>query len=122
VPLNFTAEAEVKFAPAMLTFVPTGPLVGEKLEMVGAGAEPVTVKLVALVTMPPPAITAIGPVEAPVGTVAVILMSELMVKEALRPLKVTLAAVVKPEPLMVTPAPTAPLPGEKLVRVGALEP
>ena len=36
-PLNFTADAPVRFAPVILTLVPTGPLVGEKLLMVGAG-------------------------------------------------------------------------------------
>ena len=36
VPLNFTAVAPVKFVPLTVTEVPTGPLVGEKLETVGA--------------------------------------------------------------------------------------
>src|SRR5437879_5290573 len=98
----------------MVTLVPAAPLVGEKLVMLGVDV-PDTVKLVELVTLPPPAVTAMVPVVAPAGTVAVILMSELMVKEALVPLNVTIAAVVKPVPLMVTLAPTEPLVGEKLV-------
>src|SRR5438874_1536629 len=80
---------------------------------------PVTVKLLELVTTPPPAVTEIVPEVAPVGTVAVILMSEFTVNDALVPLKVTVEAVLKPEPLIVTLLPTAPLPGEKLVSVGA---
>jgi hypothetical protein len=37
VPLKVTAVAPVKFVPAIVTLVPTGPLVGVKLEMVGTG-------------------------------------------------------------------------------------
>ena len=69
-PLNFTAVAPVKLAPVIITFVPTGPLVGEKLVIEGAGT--VTVKLVELVPVPFAVVTLIGPVVAPVGTVAVI--------------------------------------------------
>jgi hypothetical protein len=35
VPLNETAVAPVKFVPLMVTLVPTDPLVGEKLVIVG---------------------------------------------------------------------------------------
>jgi hypothetical protein len=45
----------------------------------GGGALVVTVKLVELVPVPPPVVTAIGPVVAPVGTVAVIFTDELTV-------------------------------------------
>ena len=37
VPLNFTAEAPVKLFPAIVTDVPTGPLVGVNIVIVGAG-------------------------------------------------------------------------------------
>ena len=67
VPLNFTAVAPVKFAPLIVTLVPTGPLVGVKLVIVGAG---MTVKGVALVAVPPDVVTLSVPVVAPVGTVA----------------------------------------------------
>ena len=67
VPLNATAVAPVKFVPLIVTLVPTGPLVGAKLVMVGAA---MTVKLVALVAVPPGVVTLSGPVVAPVGTVA----------------------------------------------------
>ena len=39
-------------------------------------------------------------------------------KVALVPLKATMVALAKPEPLIVTPAPTNPLVGVKLVIVG----
>ena len=40
VPLNRTAVAPVKFVPLIVTLVPTGPLVGVKLVIVGGGAVP----------------------------------------------------------------------------------
>ena len=66
-PVNATAVAPVKFVPLIVTLVPTGPLVGAKLVIVGAGT---TVKLLALVAVPPGVVTLTGPVVAPVGTVA----------------------------------------------------
>jgi hypothetical protein len=76
VPLKVTAVAPVKLVPAMATEVPIGPLVGLKLVSVGAG---MTVKLPALVAVPPGVVTAIVPVVAPVGTVAVICVALLTV-------------------------------------------
>ena len=67
-PLNVTAVAPVKFVPLIVTLVPTGPLAGVKLEIVGALAA--TVKLLALLAVPPGVVTLSGPVVAPVGTVA----------------------------------------------------
>ena len=69
VPLKVTAVAPVRLVPVIVTLVPTGPLVGLKPVMVG---EPMTVKLLALVAVPPGVATAIVPVVAPAGTVAVI--------------------------------------------------
>ena len=66
-PLNNTAVAPVKFVPPIVTLAPTGPLVGVTLAIVGAG---ITVKLVALVAVPPGVLTRTGPVVAPAGTVA----------------------------------------------------
>ena len=68
VPLNVTAVAPVKFVPLIVTLAPSGPLVGVTLVIVGALA--VTVKLLALVAVPPGVVTLTGPVVAPVGTVA----------------------------------------------------
>src|SRR5207247_1462116 len=98
--------------------VPTGPLVGEKLVIVGALA--VTVKLLLLVAVPPGVVTLSGPLVAPLGTVAAIEVEEFTVKPALVPLKVTAVAPVKFVPLIVTLVPTAPLVGVKLVIVGGL--
>jgi hypothetical protein len=67
-PLNVTAVAPVKFVPLIVTLVPTGPLAGVKLAIIGALA--VTVKLLALVAIPPGVVTLTGPVVAPAGTVA----------------------------------------------------
>jgi hypothetical protein len=68
-PLNLTAVAPRRLVPVIATLVPTGPLVGEKEVIVGP---PTTVKLVALFAVPLGVVTWIGPVVAPVGTVAVI--------------------------------------------------
>jgi len=78
------------------------------------------VKLLALVAVPPEVVTLIGPVVAPLGTVAEIEVAEFTVKLALTPLKVTVVAPVKLVPLIVTVVPTGPLVGVKLVIVGGL--
>jgi hypothetical protein len=67
VPLNFTAVAPVKFAPVMVTLVPTGPLVGLKVVIVGGF---MTVKAELLVAVPAGVLTLSGPLVAPTGTVA----------------------------------------------------
>ena len=74
-PLNVTAVVPAKFVPLMMTDVLTGPLVGEKLEMVGAG----TTVNVGPVAVPPGVVTAMGPVVAPAGTVATIWLAEFTV-------------------------------------------
>ena len=66
-PLNVTAVAPVKLVPLMVTLVPTGPLAGVKLVIVGGL---ITVKLPALVAVPSGVVTLIVPVVALVGTVA----------------------------------------------------
>jgi len=68
--LNVTAVAPVKFVPLIVTLVPTGPLVGVKPVIVGGAELGVTVKLFALVAVPPGVVTLRGPVVAPAGTVA----------------------------------------------------
>jgi hypothetical protein len=117
VPLNRAAEAPVKFVPLIVTLVPTGPLPGVKLETVGGL---MTVKLPALLAVPAGLVTLIGPLVAPVGTVAVIVVAEFAVKLALVPLNRTAEALVKLVPLMVTVAPGGPLVGVKLETVGGL--
>jgi hypothetical protein len=81
--LNSTAVAPVKLVPLMVTLVPTGPLVGAKLVTVGGL---MTVKLPALLAVPAGLMTLIGPLVAPAGTVAVMVVAEPTVKLALVPL------------------------------------
>src|SRR5262249_39414447 len=84
---------------------------------------PVTVNEVALVPVPLPVDTEIGPDVAPEGTVAVIFVDELTVYDvAAVVLNLTAVTPVKLVPLMVTLAPTAPRVGENDVTVGALPP
>jgi hypothetical protein len=71
-PPNFTAVAPLRPVPLIVTEVPTGPLDGEKDEIVGTAAqEELTVKSAVLVSEPSPVTTPILPVVAPAGTVAV---------------------------------------------------
>ena len=65
--LKATAEVPVKLVPLMDTLVPTGPLAGVKLVIVGGL---ITVKLPALAAVPPGVVTLIVPAVAPAGTVA----------------------------------------------------
>jgi hypothetical protein len=67
--LNTTALAPVYPDPVIATVVPTTPLIGLKLVIVGGG-EGFTVNDVDEVTVPGGAVTVIGPVMAPLGTVA----------------------------------------------------
>jgi hypothetical protein len=76
------------------------------------------VNTVALDAVPPLVVTTILPVVAPVGTVAVIVVSEFAVKVAEVPLNVTLVACFRPVPVIVTDVPTGPLGGVNEVNVG----
>ncbi len=113
--LKVTEVAPLKFVPLMVTLVPTGPLVGAKLVIVGGST---TVNALLLLAVPPAAVTLIGPVVAPAGTVARIEVAEVTVKLALTELKVTEVAPLKFVPPMITLVPTGPLVGAKLVIVG----
>src|SRR5439155_14275775 len=77
-------------------------------------------KLVALVAVPKAVVTVIGPVVAPVGTVAVICVPELTVNDAAGlPLNLTLNGPgPKFVPVITTLVPNPPVPGAKLVMVG----
>ena len=106
----------VKPVPVMVTIVPSGLLVGVKEVIEGTT---VTTKLDELVPVPAGFVTVIGPVVAPVGTVAVILVLEFTVKLAATPAKLTAVVPVKLPPVMVTVVPAGPLVGEKEVIEGA---
>jgi hypothetical protein len=117
VPLKVTLVAPAKPLPSMVTTVLTGPEGGVKLVTAGVG---ITVKSVELEPVPTGLVTAILPLAARVGTMAVIrvLLSTLNVEEV--PLKVTLLASAKLVPVIVTVAPSGPEVGVKLVTVGAV--
>jgi hypothetical protein len=116
VPANLTDVVPVKFVPLIVTSVPTGPLIGENDEIVGFAV--VTRNLVLLKAVPPGVVTAIRPVAAPAGTVAVILVSVSTVNDADVPANLTAVAPVKCVPRIVTVVPTGPLVGENDEIVG----
>jgi len=71
----------------------------------------------------PPTVTTTLPVVAPAGTGTTMLVADQLVGVAVTPLKVTvLVPFVDPKfkPAIVTAVPTAPLAGDRLVRLGAL--
>jgi hypothetical protein len=116
VPLKLTPLAPVKPVPVSVTLVPIGPLVGVNEVITGTAA---TVKFAALVPVPAEFVTLIFPLVAPVGTVALICVSELTANVvALVPLKLTPLAPVKPVPVSVTLVPTGPLAGVNEVITG----
>lgn len=104
-----------KLEPAITTDEPTPPAVGVRLLITGN-----TVKF-ALLLARPFTVTTTGPVVAPVGTVAVMLVALHAVVLAEVPLNVTvLVDFVAPKlvPAMTTEEPTAPVVGVRLVMVG----
>ena len=87
----------------------------------GGGPPPaVTVKAEALVPVPKLDVTAIGPVDAPAGTAAVIWVSVSMAYGAAIPLNLTDVAALKCEPVIVTLVPGFPLGGESPDTTGGL--
>src|SRR5205823_2337783 len=71
-----------------------------------------------LVAVPSGVTTLMGPVVAPLGTVAVICVSESTVNWALVPLNCTSVAPVKEVPVTVTEVPTGPEGGSNPVMAG----
>src|SRR5258705_372070 len=120
VPLNVTVLVPLvapKLVPATVTAVAAGPLVGERLVMVGGT---VTVNETPLLARPP-TVTTTFPVVAPAGTGTTMLVADHVVGVAAVPLKVSvLVPLVAPKlvPVIVTGAPTAPLVGARLVMLG----
>jgi len=120
VPLNVTVLepcAAPKFEPVMVTSVPTGPLVGDRLVMPGGT---VTVNGRALLAVPP-TVTTTFPVAAPAGTGATMLVADQLVGVAAAPLNVTVLApcvAAKFVPVIVIAVPTGPLAGASVVSVG----
>ena len=120
VPLNVTVLVPCdvpKLLPAMVTEVPTGPLLGVKLVMLGGG---ITVKPTPLLATPPTVTTTL-PVVAPLGTGTTMLVALQLVGVAVVPLKVTvLVPCVAPKfvPVIVTDVPTGPDVGLRLEMLG----
>src|ERR1700674_5907221 len=111
IPLNLTVlvpRVVPKFAPAIVTAVPTAPDDGVRLVRLGADA--VTVKLMPLLATPP-TVTTTAPVVAAVGTGTTMLAAFQLVGVAAVPLNVTVfVPCVAPKfaPAIVTAVPTAP--------------
>src|SRR5215472_8217075 len=95
--------APAKLSPVIVTIVPTGPLVGEKLEMVG-----VTWKLTLLRNVRLGVTTLTLQVVVPSGTVVLISVSETTVNAAGVLWKVTLVVPARLFPRMKTGVPTLP--------------
>ena len=121
IPLNVTvllACVAPKLAPEIVTEVPTGPNVGDKLAMLGAT---VTVKARLLLARPLTVTTTL-PVVAPVGTDATTPVLLQLVGVAAVPLKLTvLVPCVAPKfvPVIVTEVPIVPDAGDRPVMLGA---
>ena len=117
-PLNVTVLVPwvaPKFEPLIVTDVPAAPELGDRLLMFG-----VTVKVTPLLANPP-TVTTTGPVVAPAGTGATMLVFVQLVGLALTPLNVTvLVPWLTPKfvPLMLTGTPIAPELGERLLIPG----
>lgn len=111
-PPKRTAVAPWRSVPLIVTVVPGAPDVGVNEVIVG-GLAVVTKKLVEVVVDPSEGtFTVMGPVVAPVGTVAVMTVPAwLTVKVDCAPLNSTRLAPVKFVPLIVTLVPTGPLVG-----------
>src|SRR5665213_3667282 len=105
VPPNCTAVAPVKALPVMTTAVPpaSGPKVGTKPEMLGAGRYP---KVPAEVPVPFGVVMLTVTAPTPAGDVAVIWVAESTVKlEAFVLPNCTTVAPVQPVPVMTTVVP-----------------
>src|SRR5215831_8286150 len=102
----------------MLTDAPTGPQAGESAEMLGGGT---TVKVSALLAVPPELVTTTFPLLAPVGTVTRIDVGlQLLITVAFTPLKLTIPLLPpRLDPLIMIREPTAPELGDKTVMAGS---
>jgi hypothetical protein len=113
----FVPWLEPKFVPVMVTEVPTGAAVGDKLVIVGPD---MTVNGRPLLATPPSVMTTF-PVVAPLGNVTTTLAEDQVVTADGVPLKVTaLEPCVAPRfvPVIRTVFPGSPDTGDKLVILG----
>ena len=105
--------------PVTVTSVPTPPLIGVNLWILGREALLETLKLEALVAVPPAVVTPILPLFATVGTPKTMLVGDTTVKGADAPLRVSSVAFAKFEPVTVTAVPAPPEVGLNPEMVGA---
>jgi hypothetical protein len=105
-PLNATPVAPAKFVPVSITLVPTVPLAGEKLVIVGVGI--FTEKDAEELALPLGVVTRRVPEVAPAGTLVRICVSLDTVKTAAVPLKESAVAPVRLVPVIVTLVPANP--------------
>lgn len=112
--MNLTLDAVEKPEPSMVTDVPTGPSLGLKELTCGLGVVESKTKAFVLEAVALTVATLIGPDSAFDGTVALIVVSEITVKENVEtPLKATLLVWINPVPLIVTFVPAVPDAGVK---------
>jgi hypothetical protein len=104
-----------KFVPVIVIVAPGRPAVGENDETVGG---PATSKLDADVAAPHGVVTEIGPLAAPCGTEASILVADTTLNTADVPPNVTAFVPVKFVPSIVTVVPGCPATGENEEIVG----
>src|SRR5207245_6589948 len=103
-PLNFTEVTPVKSLPLIVTIVPAVPEAGLKDEIFGK-----TAKDDVLVAVPSSVVTDIGPLVAVTGTVALIELRDVIVKDdASTPPNFTEVVPIKPLPLIYTCVPDVP--------------
>src|SRR5690242_16686563 len=99
----------------MLTLLPATPEAGENDVTFGS-----TVRLPALMVVPPALVMLIGPVVAAVGTVALIWVLLTGVMVPLTPLNLIALVPLKLSPLMVMTVPAVAWSGVKLLMVGVI--
>jgi hypothetical protein len=99
-PLKLTAVMPLKLVPVITTLVPVAPLLGLNPVILGNVLKVLLNRVKRLlVAVPPGVTTVIGPEVPVLGTVAVILVAELMVKLGeVTPLNLTAVAPVKLAP------------------------
>lgn len=98
-PLKCTDKVVARFVPVSVTVVPAAPLLGVMEVSVGGNS---TVKFVVLVAVPLDIVTVSGPLLAPAGTLAVIVVLFTQIKIAAVPLNFTEDGELKLAPVMVT--------------------
>ena len=112
--------AELSITPAVMVHAPlfpdSNPGFAKSCDPV---VQPVTVKELPLLAVPPAVVTEMAPLEEQFGTVALICVEVMTENDAACPLNVTLVAPVRFVPVIVTDEPTPPLAGENPLIVGA---